>query len=367
MTKKATILYDPQMFDNQDYGGISRYFANLISGVNGSALYEAFLPLLYSSNYYVRDFPQLLNNKLGHILLKRSRKRSRWNQFYAKQQIKKSNFDILHATYYNPYFLEELKKPLVITVHDMIYENYPGSFPEAEQVIKQKKTMIESASLIIAISEYTKKQIRHFYPSLLTPIQVVYHGLPDLQARKVEVDYISKKFLLYVGDRFALYKNFKPFVEAVAPILNANKDLYLICAGGRHFTECEISLFKEFNVTDKVSQVNASDSLLKQLYASAMMFIYPSLEEGFGLPLLEAFSNGCPVAGSDCTSLPEIGGKALSYFNPLSIKSMCSTIQELVLDKELREKRIQTGFEQVKKFNYEISVRQTLDCYRSLL
>jgi glycosyltransferase involved in cell wall biosynthesis len=367
MTKKATILYDPQMFDSQDYGGISRYFANLISGVKKSVLYEASLPLVYSSNYYVRDFPQLLNNKLGHILMNRSRKRSRWNQFYAIQQIKKSSFDILHATYYNPYFLEELKKPLVITVHDMIYENYPGSFPEAEQVIKQKKTMIESASLIIAISEYTKKQIRYFYPNLLTPIQVVYHGLPDLQFREVEVDSIPKKFLLYVGDRFALYKNFKPFIEAITPILIANKDLYLVCAGGGHFSNRELSLFKEFNVNNKVSQVNASDSLLKQLYASAMMFIYPSLEEGFGLPLLEAFSNGCAVAGSNCSSLPEIGGNALSYFDPLNIQSMWSTIQELVLDTKLREKRIQIGFEQMKKFNYETSVRQTLECYQSLL
>jgi glycosyltransferase involved in cell wall biosynthesis len=367
MTKKATILYDPQMFDNQDYGGISRYFANLISGVKESAFYEASLPLVYSSNYYVRNFPQLLNNKLGHILMSKSRKRSKWNQFYAKQEIRKSSFDILHATYYNPYFLEELKKPLVITVHDMIYENYPGSFPESEQVIKQKKTMIESASLIIAISEYTKKQIRHFYPSLSTPIQVVYHGLPDLQVREVEVDHIPKKFLLYVGDRFALYKNFKPFIEAVAPILHADKDLHLICAGGGHFNESEISLFKEFNITDKVSQVNASDSLLKQLYASAIMFIYPSLEEGFGLPLLEAFSNCCPVAGSNCASLPEIGGNALSYFDPLSIQSMWSTILELLLDTELRRKRIHTGYEQTKKFNYEASVRQTLNCYQSLL
>lgn len=366
MNTKTTILYDPQMFDIQDYGGISRYFANLISGVNSTNNFKATIPLLYSSNYYLRDVPQIFNNKIGRTLLRKYRRRAKWNQIYAKQQIKKSNFDLLHATYYNPYFLENLKKPLVITIHDMIYENYPDLFPEAAQVIAQKKLMIESASSIITISEFTKKQLFKFYPNLSIPVKVVYHGIPDVRITETK-EKLPKKYLLYVGDRFAEYKNFKFFIEAIAPFLKMEKDLFLICAGGSPFRFNEYTLFEGFGVSNSIIQLNASDALLKQLYRQALLFIYPSLEEGFGLPLLEAFSNGCMIACANCSCFPEVGGKAVSYFDPLNLHSIRYTIQESIENPELRMAKINFGYEQLKKFSFTKSLNETLDIYNLTL
>lgn len=366
MEKETTILYDPQIFAIQDYGGISRYFANLISGIKVIDGYDALLPLLYSSNYYVRNFPQFLNPALGKKLLKGYGKRNKWNRIFGSQQIKRGNYDAFHATYYHPYFLEHLRKPLVITIHDMIYENYPELFAESEEVIKQKKMIIESANLIIAISEFTKTQILKHYPNLSTPIRVVHHGMPAVNLQPA-TDSHPENFILYVGDRHAIYKNFRPFIQAITPILNEKKGMHLICAGGGSFNDVEKELFRKANITDQLTQVNASDSLLTQLYRNAKLFVYPSIEEGFGLPVLEAFRNGCGIACSNSSSLPEVAGDAVSYFDPFSKDSMSNTIQNLILNPEIRLAGIEKGFEQVEKFTFERSLRLTLDCYKSLL
>jgi glycosyltransferase involved in cell wall biosynthesis len=361
MDTKITVLYDPQMFDIQDYGGISRYFANLISGVNTQSNFKAIVPVVYSSNYYLREMPQLFNNLLGRKLLKSRRKRRKWNRKYAIQQIKKSNFDLLHATYYDPYVLENLRKPMVITIHDMIYENYPELFPEAAQVIAQKKIMIESASRIITISEYTKRQLFKHYPTLNVPVDVIYHGLPISNIESTH-EALPKPYLLYVGDRFAAYKNFDLFIEAIAPILRAG-EYSLVCAGGGSFNTKEETLFKSLGLLESVKQMNVSDALLKQLYQQAAVFIYPSLEEGFGLPLLEAFINGCPVACGDSSCFPEVGGLAVSYFNPLDKSSMHSSISLLLGNPGIRMEQVKAGFEQVAKFTYQESLDLTLKVY----
>ena len=142
MSKPLKILYDPQMFDLQNYGGITRYFTNLINAIAQRKDCTALLPIVYSPNYYVRHFSQLFNNKIGRQLLRNTERRKNINKYYAKQLIRKSTFDIFHASYYDPYFLEDLRKPLVITVHDMIHENYPDLCMNPEETIQQKRTVI---------------------------------------------------------------------------------------------------------------------------------------------------------------------------------------------------------------------------------
>lgn len=362
--EKISILYDPQMFGLQKYGGISRYFANLISGIKKSKDFTATLPILYSTNYYVRNFPQILNNRIGRSWLKRERRRNKWNQYLSKRYIKQGNFDIFHPTYYDPYFLKVLKKPLVVTVHDMIYENYAHLYKDADSVINMKRAVIESADLIIAISQYTKQEIIRYYPHLTDKIKVVYHGLPE-ESVPVAQEVLPKRFLLYIGDRDAVYKNFVPLIESIAPQLNDK--LHIVCAGGNPFTQKELDIFKKLKISEYITQKNASDSLILQLYQQALIFIYPSLEEGFGLPMLEAFKNGCPIACSNTSCLPEVGGTAVSYFDPWDAESMNDTISKLIIDDQLRHKHIEDGLERVRAFTFEKCLHQTLDCYRSLM
>lgn len=366
MSKRFTILYDPQMFDLQNYGGITRYFANLVTGINKRNDVKALLPLVISENYYVRRFPQLLNNSVGKVLLKSSRKKTKMNLLFAAFQIKKANFDILHATYYNPYFLKNLKKPLVVTIHDMIHENYAHLYQDAKEVIAQKRLVINNADLIIAISEYTKQEILKYYPQHEQKIRVIYHGLPETQLKPAS-EVLPEQFLLYVGDRTASYKNFETTITAIASILLKSPNLHFICTGGGPFKESEIQLFNDLGITSQLLQINAPDALVKQLYMEARIFIYPSLEEGFGLPMLEAFKNGCPVACSNKSCLPEVGGNAVSYFDPGSLDSIRNTINELIVSPELRNKYANLGYQQLKKFTFEDCLNQTLDAYKTLL
>lgn len=366
MADKLTILYDPQMFDLQKYGGITRYFANLITAINQKEASTAILPIVCSYNYYVRNFPQLVSSQMGKLLLRKPSKKYHWNLKYCIKKMKETNFDIFHATYFDPYFLPYLNKPLVITVHDMIHENHPELFNDSDKVIANKKICMEAATLIIAISNYTRDGILRYYPHLKNKIRVIYHGLPDRQIEPAQED-LPESYMLYVGDRNTPYKNFLPTIHAIASLINKQGSPYLICAGGGKFTQKEIEVFSTLGITDKMIQVNPPDAIMKQLYQQALLFIYPSLEEGFGLPMLEAFKNGCPVASSNTSCLPEVGGDAVSYFDPNEGQTITQTISELIENPELRNKRRADGYEQLKEFTFESCLNKTLACYNDLI
>ncbi|MDR6785969.1 glycosyltransferase family 4 protein [Pedobacter africanus] len=354
------------MFDLQNYGGISRYFANLILAIQQRGQFQAELPIVRSTNYYLRDFPQLFNNYLGKKLLKKGYNRIKWNKKLAIAKIRQNKYDIFHATYYDPYFLPSLKKPLVITVHDMIYENFPHQFRDAAEVIARKHKLIKAADLIIAISQYTKKEILKYYPLVEDKIHVIYHGLPESNIVPAN-EHFPENFLLYVGDRYAPYKNFKCFIEGVTPIIKTRKNLFLICAGGGSFNEAELRFLQSQGLSEKVIQLNATDAVIMQLYQKALLFVYPSLEEGFGLPLLEAFKNGCAVACSGTSCLPEVAGDAAVYFDPLDIGSITKTLSNLLDNEDLRKLLIANGYKRNDLFAFDACVTQTIACYNHLL
>lgn len=106
-----------------------------------------------------------------------------------------------------------------------------------------------------------------------------------------------------------------------------------------------------------------SEQELDNLYRNASLFVFPSLYEGFGLPPLEAMARGVPVASSNATCLPEILGDAAIYFNPLNIDDMVEKIKKSLIDRELRERLIKEGFEQIKKYSWQKMARETRDIY----
>jgi len=365
MTQKPKVLYDTQIFDIQNYGGISRYFANLIEGVEKDGTFETRLPIIHSTNYYIHSFPRILNHHIGNLVCKKNLKKTRWNNWYVNRYIRINDFDLYHPTYYDTTFLDNLKKPLVITVHDMIYENFPQFFPDARKVIREKKTMIETAQLIISISEFTRSQLLKHYPNTAHKIRVVYHGLPEEKKAAANVP-LPGSYLLYIGDRNAPYKNFIPFVSAIAPLLQRDLSLSLICAGGGSLKSDENWQLDKLKIRDQVWQINASDNLIVQLYQQALLFAYPSIEEGFGLPMLEAFRHRCPIACSNTSCLPEVGGNAVSYFDPFNPQSIQEAIGRLISTPDLRETQKISGQQQLRKFSFENSLRQTIDCYQEL-
>jgi glycosyltransferase involved in cell wall biosynthesis len=359
------VLFDHQTFSIQRYGGISRYFVNLNNGLNKVPGVHSEIAALYTENEYLKSTPVPLNNAWGKKLFSGHFNRIyRWNSRYCNFKIRRNNFNVFHPTYYDPYFIAGLKKPFVLTVHDMIHELMPNQFADNDKVVAQKKLLINRADAIIAISEYTKGDIIKFYPQVEDKITVIHHGYSFETHSSVEGGH-NGKYILFVGER-PFYKNFSNFLKALAPLLSADKDLKLICTGGGAFSADELQLVASLNITGQCHQVNVTDGELQQLYTDALVFVFPSFIEGFGLPLLEAFNAGCPVAASNTSCFPEIGGNAIAYFDPHHVESIRETITTLLTDSDKRSGYITRGRERLKLFSIEKQVQQTLDVYRNL-
>lgn len=361
-----TIFYDHQTFSLQNFGGISRYIVELIKGINKVSDHKAFLSLAISNNIHLREAELSVNSFASQLkFLQKQSLVYRINQQMCKFDLSTKKYDIIHATYFDPYFLPYLKgKPFVITFHDMIFEKLGSQFRELGSgtiLIRQKKELAEKANRIIAVSESTKKDIVKLLNIDPAKIDVVYHGssfTPRIIKKPIKIN----PYLLFVGNR-GHYKNFLGFLQAVATLLSKH-NLKLICAGGGPFTIDERSVIQELGISDRVKQQYIkSDEMLQALYESALAFIFPSLYEGFGIPILEAFACGCPCVLSNTSSLPEIAGEAALYFDPTSHTSIAQVIERIITNPDLRIDLTKKGTNRLSFFSWNQTINRTLDVY----
>jgi glycosyltransferase involved in cell wall biosynthesis len=170
---------------------------------------------------------------------------------------------------------------------------------------------------------------------------------------------------LFVGNR-GLYKNFYVFARAVAAVTSHYPELRLVCLGGGKFSRWETKFFKIIGLDGRVSSFPADDPTLVQAYKNAMAFVYPSLYEGFGIPILEAFACECPVVCSRTSCFPEIAGDAALYFDPKDFRSIKAALLQILGDKGLRENMRAQGYLRVQRYSWEKSARETLAVYQSV-
>ncbi|GAB2597609.1 glycosyltransferase family 4 protein [Spirosoma areae] len=368
------ILFDHQTFSMHNYGGLPRYFAELISGINKTADNSANLPLLFSNTIHLNEAGISTKPFLpGTKIPKKEKIIYNLNKLYNLYELGSKSFDIFHATYYDPYFIPYLKgKPFVVTFLDMIHERFANQFTElaSDQVIvNQKKKIADLSDKIIAISESTKNDIVELLHIDPTKIDVVHLGssLPILPHRQKSKSAISGiPYLLFVGRR-GHYKNFFALLKAIYHLLK-HYQVKLVCAGGGPLTKEEKELIYTLKVNNLVTYEHiANDQNLQELYKNAIAFVFPTLYEGFGIPILEAFASGCPCVISDRSSLPEVAGDAALYFNPRDESSMASVIEKIILDSELRENLTQMGYNRLNQFSWERTVRETLRVYQDCL
>lgn len=364
-----TVYYDFQILSFQKYGGISRYFYEIYNYINKNNYdWTAVTDCYFSVNEY---FKPLFLHKPFRRQFKGSyflENKFNINKRNAKRIIN-NGVDIVHPTYFDPYVLDYIsEEKLVITVYDMIYEIYPDYFTDSKCIIENKKKLIYAADKIIAISDSTKRDIIRFYPDIPEDkIDVIYIGNSlkrDTDRANSKSINIPDKYVLFVGQR-GMYKNFNLFFRSMKPIFDKYDDMYLICAGGGQFSGKEIETFGKYK--ERIIQMDVSDDILTQLYSSATCFVFPSLYEGFGIPTLEAFSCNCPVALSNSSSMPEVGGDAALYFDPLNANDITDVVETIISNDKIRESLIIKGKEQLKKFDWNLIVPQILRCYDSLL
>lgn len=364
------ILYDHQIFSSQKYGGISRYFYELINEFNHVNDMEINTALFLSNNHYISDKKlvqhfQFFSNK---DFRGKSKLLNAINKFSSIKELKKQDFDVFHPTYYDPYFLDYLgNKPFVLTVYDMIHEKFSNLFSPNDPTTQNKKRLVEKASKIIAISESTKRDLIELFGTEESKIEVVYLGNSmSLDSQSVLKIDIPDKYILFVGSRFG-YKNFDRFFEAIRPLLEQDKSLSLVCAGGGAFKSADLSRFESLGIHNQIRQYDLDDSTLAYLYKNARLFVFPSLYEGFGIPVLESFACNCPLACSNTSSLPEIAGNGAAYFDPYDVESIRQTIQNIIDDENTSIHLVANGAERLKDFSWEKTALQTKKVYERVL
>lgn len=364
------ILLDPQIFNDQKFGGISKYYSEIYKKLTKKSI-DITLPLLYTENLHIKEFFVARQNSWYHFFIRNNifrrkfiRKIKRQNLKYAKKEIAHTDFDLFIPTYYNPYFLDIIgNKPYVLTVYDMIHELFPHYFSASDKTSENKKLLLHNAAQIIAVSNNTKKDILKIYPEIPSEkITVVYHGFSHETANDVQVS-LPKRFVLFVGNR-ENYKNFNFFVESIQETLKNDKDLFLVCAGGNAFRSDEKALLRKLDLEDKVIQRNFLDSEINSYYRQALCFVFPSIYEGFGIPIMESMINNCAIILTDNSCFPEVAGDAALYYKLHDKADLKEKVEALVYDQALRQQYAALGSQRVKAFTWEKAADECLAVYQ---
>jgi glycosyltransferase involved in cell wall biosynthesis len=228
-----------------------------------------------------------------------------------------------------------------------------------------------SASRVVAISEYTARQVLALKPSLAGRVSVAHCGLNPAFNDKVPAEQSMARYILFVSG-FDKRKNVENLLEAFRLLREKGRREKLLLKGvvepGIGYYQDVPAMVRERGLEEavEVDSSYAGDDRLAALYKNAAMLVVPSFIEGFGLPVLEAMACGCPVACSNAASLPEVGGDAALYFDPNDPEQMASVMDRILDEPGLRQSMIDKGFENVKRFSWDKMAGELLELLRTV-
>lgn len=267
----------------------------------------------------------------------------------------------------------------VTTIHDLTIFKFPGAFVPrgGHDIVKNQKRKLffvkRYCDKIIAVSETTKRDIVEILKIPERKIKVIYEAADPTFSPKetVQVQQVREKFnisgryLLCVGAREPR-KNLNRLIAAFVEVAKANPDLSLVIVGKYGWGEDPAEKTKAQTASIKVLGFVEKDDLAA-LYGGAVGFVYPSLYEGFGLPILEAMACGCPVITSNLGSMKEVAGEAALLVEPEEIESIAGAISQICWNRKISDELKIKGFKRSGGFNWQKAASQTLEVYRSLL
>ena len=364
------IFYDYKIFLNQKYEGPSRYFLSLIDSIDNTQ-FDCLVNSPVFFNEYLNQF-----KKKNHDLVKGrfQKKKYRYthtiiklyNHFISTIDLNSKNYDIYHPTYYGKGLINFKKKPLVLTVYDLIHEKFQAD--KISGTINDKKPLLKRASKIICISENTRRDLLNLYNIDKNKLLVIYPGVKNifLEENKKEKLLLTKPYILFVGNR-TKYKNSLNFLKAYANSKKLKNDFNIVFFGGVNFSILENNDLLKLGIKlNNVFYEDGDDNKLKLYYENANVLIYPSLYEGFGLVPLEAMSYGCPVVSSNTSCLPEVQGDASLKFDPNSIDDIQYALEKVLYSQTLSKELISKGYKKIKKYSWSECARETTQLYNEL-
>lgn len=321
-------------------------------------------------------------NEPDHTKDKSTLERWWWENVRVPALVSQNQCSLLHV----PAFASprRIRCPKIVTVHDLIGILFPNQqgFLSSFYWGKWLPFAIQNSDIIIADSEHTRKDITENLRIDFSRIRVIYPGGRDDFEKPANAEEISRirsqlgikgNYFLFVGS-CEPRKNLHRVLEAFNLFRKQNSSgpaAQLVVVGsqafahGRYFPE----VLQSFG-TDRSALITpgyTDDQTLRTLYAGAAALVFPTLYEGFGFPVLEAFQTGCPVITSRRTSIPEVGGDAVLYVDPESPTEICKVMTNLLHNDTIRTELRTKGYQQLSKFSWERAAQQIIDVYRELL
>jgi glycosyltransferase involved in cell wall biosynthesis len=362
------VILDHQIFTEQQYGGVSKYFTEiaarlrLLEGIDLKIVCP-----LFRCQYLRNQTPGLVEGLYVGALPAPNRLLRAINAGMARREMTRQAPDIVHETYFFEKQLAPPESRIVATVHDMIHEKFPQFFAPDDSTSALKRAAVLRADHVICVSENTRSDLIACFKVDPGKISVIHHGVSRTTRQSDAPRPIDRPYIAYVGVR-AGYKNFSKLIQAFGLSSYLRNNFALLCFGGGKFTSEEQEHIAKAGLSPKqVIQLQGSDQDLEAAYAHAQALAYPSLYEGFGLPLLEAMAGGCPVICSNTSSLPEVCGDAAEYFDPYSPESISERLVQVLASASRCQELAAKGVARAEQFTWERCAKETARAYARTL
>jgi glycosyltransferase involved in cell wall biosynthesis len=362
---RVRISYDAFRF--QRVGGVTRYLTELHRGLLARQVDSRILAILHH-NSYLDGEPGVLGLDVDRLRPTRARQAltkvvdRAFERVWAPGQGRDT---IYHKGYVD---LHVPRGPLLaMTVYDLIQDRYPDEASPRDVTLRSLGPWSRAADLIFAISDHTRDDLIDRYRVDPDRVVVTPLGVRPVEPMPGPTDRDGAPFVLYVGNRASYHKNFTPFAAAFARSA-ARRDHRLVCFGGGPLSPAEITMLRDLGYrSDDVAVVDGGDDRLAAAYRDAKAFVYPSRYEGFGLPPLEAMTNGCPVAAARVASIPAVVGDAAVLVDPDDLDEMAHAIDTVVSDDGERARLAIAGRHRSGTFTWDRTDDETLAGYRRLI
>lgn len=305
-----------------------------------------------------------------------------WEQIHLPKAIKKEKLDLVHFTSNTASLSVNI--PMVLTLHDIIYmESISFSGTHYQNIGNLYRRfilprIIKKCDAVITVSHYEQERIANHFKLPNDKIKVVYNAKSD--AFK-EID--NKDLLLDIRQKYSLPSEFILFLGNTAPKKNSKRLIHAYGLYAKKVTnplpiviadlsqDYIVSVLKEYNIQGIEDKIIVQDYILHKdlpaIYNLASVFIYPSLRESFGLPIIEAMACGTPVITSNTSSMPEVADNAAILINPLNVEDIANKLETLTSDNALRQDLIKKGYERSKEFSWNNTAKDVIDLYTNIL
>ena len=358
-----TVIYTGDIFRLQRRGGITRYFLEVMRRL--ARPFEVAAGLHQSAVLDTAAVPARAAIRLGAFVGSR-RLRELPNRLLDRALVGGRRGVIVHPTYYRDPRGLPSGEPVVATVFDMAHERLPGFFARrwwsSPDPARAKAALCARADAIVCISQSTRNDLAELIPAAVAKARVIPCGAPSWEGVAAEpIPGVRAPFLLWVGERRG-YKNFDRALEAWA---RAAHGTMLVCVGGGALDADERARIARLGREHRVLQVACPDGQLRWAYQNASCLLYLSLYEGFGIPLAEAMTLGCPLVASDIAVFREVAGEVAIYVDPSDVESIAAGLEQVLAVGRTAE-RSRSLADQVARFSWDDCAAAHEALYREL-